>query len=45
MCDSNNNCLCMQTCSNDSMCGAARCTTVMSSNGSCSGSQPVCFPR
>lgn len=45
MCDVAGNCLCMQQCSNDSMCGAARCATVARSNGACAGTQPVCVVR
>lgn len=45
LCDSRGNCFCAQVCSNDSMCGDARCTTYPTSVGSCSAGQRACAPQ
>lgn len=45
LCDARGNCYCARACSNDTMCGAARCATWARSNGSCPNTQTACAPR
>jgi len=45
LCDAAGNCFCAQVCTNDSMCGVARCAAYSRSVGSCPSSQLACTAR